>query len=255
MPFCSCCGSEYRDTVTFCPDCSEGLRSENAACDDALMCINCRSLSDPGSSYCWNCGGFLRAIDLNAVPFSFEGEVMECCHCGRSTPLGLHYCIECGYILSQAYPCTNHPDSMTRFVCLICKRPFCRNCARAINGKFVCNEDTHYHMIGNWGVVFSDNREDELAPVQELLVGSGVTAIVASQGEIPDKWKMGLFMENVQQSAEGRFQLLVPLVQIRDAEKVLIEAEYLYENECDTCGHQFNGDPIRCPNCGEEFIN
>jgi len=254
LPFCQRCGAEYRDGVTFCSDCQIELQLGDTNNADNTACLNCGSLNEPGLEYCWNCGSYLQAVNLENIPFAFQGDVMQCWNCGRDTPLGIEYCIQCGYLLSNSSQCFNHPDSKTRFICLVCKKPICRKCSREVNQKLFCHDCADYQFIGNWAVIFSGESEQELLPLQKKLEETGIYALIGNRGTFIKPWILGMFSQGFENDDSGRFKILVPIVQVKDAEQILIELEFVYENICSNCRYQFNGNSVRCPNCGEEFL-
>jgi len=254
VSYCPLCGSEYRDSIKFCTDCQQNILPENLSTEEGVSCLNCGSGNYPDARYCWNCGVFLQAVNVSSLPFSFQGEVMQCHACGADTPVGVDFCVACGYMLTGARSCYRHPEQMTRYVCLICRKPLCTRCGRKINGKFICDEDAHYHIAGNWCTLLSDDDESALNPAMEALNEAELYTVVGSQSAGGDEWAMGLFSESMRAEREGRFRLLVPLIQVKDAERVLVDAGFLFENVCGNCGHEFNGSSYRCPQCGEEFI-
>ena len=130
---------------------------------------------------------------------------------------------------------------MTDFVCLVCQNPLCKKCGKIINGKFICQEDRHYHFVGNWAVVVVDTHREALEPARLALDDREIYAVIKNQ------------MDTAYPVLTGQFLLLVPAVQLKKAETLLIEEKLLYENVCTNCRHEFNGIPNRCPACGEEF--
>ncbi|MFC1562406.1 zinc ribbon domain-containing protein, partial [candidate division KSB1 bacterium] len=229
MSYCPQCGAEYRESAAFCPDCQQTLIPDDLSEIRGQNCLNCSTLNDPDAQYCWKCGGYLQAINLDTIPFSFQGEVMQCYSCGKDTPVGIEYCVQCGYLFTGAQSCHN------RFICLICKKPVCRKCSRRVDGRHFCHEDSDYHIIGNWGIVYTSDFEDMMTQVRERLEEGQIYAIIGNQGSSTDIWGNGLFTENLKGKNEGRFQILVPLIQIKDAERLLVEADILHENICFNC--------------------
>lgn len=254
MAYCTKCGAEYRESATDCADCTIPLIRSRYKSENSITCFLCGIQNPDDAKYCYDCGGYLQAIDLGSVPLSLQGEKMQCYSCGNDTPLGSEFCIFCGYILTGNQSCNNHPERKTRHVCLVCKKPVCKKCSAKIDERFFCHEHSDYHFVGHWAAVHAADIESELEPVKGALESNKIYVVTGSSGAKHRGAAHGLFSAAIDPISTGRFNLLVPIVQLQEAENILIESGFVFENVCDSCGHEFNGDPVRCPQCGEEFI-
>jgi len=241
MPFCSICGVEYIETAQICTDCQQRLKPIHVSAESGRACVYCKTLNLPEANYCWKCGGSLEEIDFDLVPPGASGNIIECKNCRSKIPLGTDFCIECGYLLDEHRSCINHPGVRSDFLCLVCRQPFCKKCGKFIDGKFICNNDENYNFVGNWVILTSDPQLETLEPARLALEERKIYAVIKDR------------RDRVQRYLSGQYTLLVPIIQVKKAEKILIEENLLYENVCTSCGHEFNGNPNRCPKCGEEF--
>jgi len=242
VPYCSHCGFEYIDTVTICTDCVRELKTCGSSAESSSPCSSCGTRCDNDDEFCWNCGSSLTQFDFDSNPPVSSHVVHKCENCGNYTSHEKDFCIECGYLRAGSRSCINHPDTMTHFACLVCQKVLCKKCCISKNGKYFCKEDAYYPFVGNWVVVKSDSHVEALGPAVQILDTYEIFTVVKDQ------------MDTVQPYLAGQFALLVPITQLKSAEKVLIEKRILYENVCMHCNHEFNGNPNRCPHCGEEFV-
>lgn len=254
MPFCSQCGVEYVESAVICSDCGLNLYPDNLNEDNSVSCIECGSANNSDGKYCYSCGSILQEVNLNRLPMTFRGDTIQCDNCDSNIPV-LEFCVECGYLLKGDLSCHNHANNPAKQACLICKRPLCGKCGQNVNGKFICFEDQRYQVEGQWAKILTDDDEKAVNLARETLESLNIYTIIGSKSAGSGGWSLGLFSENMYTVNEGSFQLFVPIIQLKDAEKILLKKGLLFENVCDNCGHEFNGDAARCPDCGEEFID
>ncbi len=242
MPYCTHCGYEYLDTVAVCSDCDRELKEHGNFAESGSPCNSCGSPCGSDDEFCWKCGGSLMQFDCDGNTPVKSRLVHTCENCGAYTAHEKDFCIECGYLRAGSRSCINHPDTMTHFACLVCQKPLCKKCCISKNGQYFCKEDANYPFVGNWVIVKSDPHIEALEPAVQVLDTQEIFAVIKDQ------------MDTVQPYLAGQFVLLVPIIQLKTAEKILIEKSFLYENVCMHCNHEFNGNPNRCPHCGEEFV-
>ncbi|MFC1553862.1 zinc ribbon domain-containing protein [candidate division KSB1 bacterium] len=241
MPYCSKCGVEYVDSAIKCSDCGIILKPSYNDRSTGKKCLNCGLDNIKDGEFCWSCGQDLEKIDLEKSYLSGSDKVEICGNCNVAIPAGEDFCIECGYILTGQRSCSNHSDKMTDFACMVCGKPFCKKCAKDISGKFICDDDDHYAFVGNWVIIASDTIIESLQPAKLALEDKGIYCVM-NDGSVSYRLHHSL-----------GYSLMVPIVQAKEAEKILLEDKLVFENACANCGHEFNGDPGRCPKCGEEF--
>lgn len=238
MPYCPQCGVEYIESTEECSDCQMRIKPLATKGDN---CIYCKTVNYPEAVYCWKCGVNRQNVDFDKCIADVTGEVLECRQCFANSAPGSEFCSHCGYLFTGARSCTNHPEIMTDHLCLICRRPVCRKCSKMVNEKIICNDDNNYHFVGNWSIVMVEHDRESLNAALKALEERKIVAVIKDQ------------TDTVQSFIPGQYILLVPIISIKEAEKVLIEEKILYENVCTDCGYEFNGNPNRCPECGEEF--
>ncbi|MFC1731988.1 zinc ribbon domain-containing protein [candidate division KSB1 bacterium] len=243
VPYCPKCGVEYVETAIECADCRIPLKQKIYTSEDTVQCAHCRSKNSREANYCTTCGSEMNKFDLESSIFEQGIMAVQCENCNKGIPAGSEYCLECGYFLNDSRSCENHPDLMTDFVCIVCGRPFCENCGKTINDKFVCRDDENYDFVGNWVIAGSDPHMENLEPMVLELENHSIPAVIKKK------------MDHPYSMQASEYTILIPIIKIRDAEKILSEAGLVYENECGNCRCQFNGSPERCPNCGEEFLD
>ncbi len=242
MPYCSECGNEYIDTVASCADCSAALKVRDSSADSAIECNVCGAAAEENDTFCWKCSNNLTRFDFDSKQPIHSNVLTQCESCKDYTSAHYEYCIECGYIRAGMRMCVNHPESMTRYVCLVCKKVLCKRCTVARGGKNFCKDDANYPFVGNWVIVQSDTHIEDLQPALQILESNEIFGVINDQ------------MDRAQPYLAGQYALLVPIIHLRDAENILVREGLIFENMCMHCNHVFNGNPNRCPHCGEEFV-
>ena len=79
-------------------------------------------------------------------------ENYSCENCKNTVDKNAEHCDECGLIFNEKLLCINHMDKTAKGVCVICSKPFCKECGLWINRGylheiFLCDEHSHYEII------------------------------------------------------------------------------------------------------------
>jgi hypothetical protein len=141
MSYCPSCLTEYETTVSVCADC-----------------------------------------DIPLV----EGSPMYCPSCEEPVTADDTFCDSCGVVLvpesAEVRPeCSVHPDVDAVGGCLVCGKPVCEECARQIEGKYFCADDSHYNVHQKYVVAYTCSTEYEAAMFKANLEGAGINALIFNQ--------------------------------------------------------------------------
>jgi predicted RNA-binding Zn-ribbon protein involved in translation (DUF1610 family) len=68
-----------------------------------------------------------------------EALEFQCSHCGAPATQEDQHCRRCGSLFSEELFCSNHPSVHAEGVCVICSKPFCKQCGKESNRIFHCD--------------------------------------------------------------------------------------------------------------------
>ncbi|MBI5648686.1 MAG: DUF2007 domain-containing protein [Ignavibacteriae bacterium] len=133
-------------------------------------------------SYCPQCfteyvEGVAECSDCH-VPLE-DGPLVHCKKCEEPVPATDTFCDHCGVLLLDAETdetpeCAEHPDSPAMAGCIMCGKPVCSECANEIEGKYFCNNDTHYTLHQDYAVVYRSSAEYEAEMIRANLESAGI---------------------------------------------------------------------------------
>ena len=106
MSYCPNRLAEYEPSVTLCVDCMIPLEEGSP-----LYCPSCEEPVTAGDTFCDSCGVLLLAEDAENLP-----------------------------------DCAVHPEVTAVGGCVVCGKPLCDECAREVEGKLFCDDDSHYNV-------------------------------------------------------------------------------------------------------------
>jgi hypothetical protein len=141
MSFCPNCLTEYESTVTTCVDCNIPLAEGSPS-----YCPSCEEPVDAGDTFCDSCGVLLLPDDVHPRP-------------------------DCGV----------HPEVDAIAGCVVCGTPVCEECAREVEGKYFCADDSHYNVHQKYAVAYTCATEYEAAMIKANLDGAGINALIFNQ--------------------------------------------------------------------------
>ena len=170
------------------------------------FCPNCLTEYQPGIGECVDCH----------IPLT-DGSPMFCPSCEEPVTAGDTFCNSCGILLldegvENVPDCNNHPEVDAIGGCVVCGKPVCEECAREVEGKFFCDNDSHYNVHQKFAVVYTCSTEYEAAMIKANLEGAGIGAMIFNQRDHVYFTTMGsLAIVNV----------MVPTVEVDKANEII----------------------------------
>jgi hypothetical protein len=172
MPYCPDCFAEFQPGIAQCSDCGTPLVEGSP-----VFCPRCNDPVVPEDAFCSSCGILLVYGDDDALP-----------------------------------ECAAHPEVLAIGSCVVCGKPVCEECAREVDGRFFCDDDSHYDVHQGYVVAYTTATDYEAAMIKANLEGAGIGALIFNQHDHVYFTNMGsLAVVNV----------MVPKYQIEKANEII----------------------------------
>ena len=86
-----------------------------------------------------------------------------CKQCGIDVKEQDTYCPNCGTIFAEHIVCSNHLSADAAGMCVICRKPFCKDCCVWVEVCFVCNEHSEFEIYEGMAKVYetTDNVQSQ----------------------------------------------------------------------------------------------
>ncbi len=156
-----------------------------------------------------------------------ESSSFTCSDCGVTVKEADAYCPQCGSMFSDTTYCSQHPSNHAIGVCLICSKPFCKECGGKVNGLYLCDEHNAYEVYEGMA---------RIAGCTDNVFSQFITSCLEQAGFHPFLYSMrfnpGADIVAIQKIYRVygdhpicELKILVPFNEVLAAEKVLDELE------------------------------
>jgi hypothetical protein len=78
-----------------------------------------------------------------------------CSGCGGEVENKPAFCPHCGGLFDDTLSCCNHPGEEADGVCVICRRPYCSDCATWVGQFYLCDRHAEYEILEGMVQIFS----------------------------------------------------------------------------------------------------
>ncbi len=155
-----------------------------------------------------------------------EDEELVCLNCEFIVKSADDYCPNCGVIFAENTKCSLHKDKGAEGICLICLKPYCKQCGLFVNEVYLCSEHSAYEIIEGMARIYGSSDNLELAYYKNILEDEGLHPFLYSRKSSP------LSFGNVDHtlfSSSGEYdghlineiKLMLPLNEVIQGEKIL----------------------------------
>jgi len=108
-----------------------------------------------------------------------------CEECGADVAEDDDFCSSCGVMFRGDVYCTYHASHPARGVCLICGKPYCKECGEFIGKLFFCRRHGAYDICEGSACVF-DSTENRIAQIAfQSLQEGGFHPFAVSRAIVP----------------------------------------------------------------------
>jgi RNA polymerase subunit RPABC4/transcription elongation factor Spt4 len=163
---------------------------------------------------------------------SDSGRGYECPRCHTEVDATDDFCPNCGELFAEGPVCYNHQDREAGGVCIICCLPFCTNCARMVQGRFLCDKHKSYEIYQGMARVFGDSDATQVEFAKSCLENAGLHPFVYSRKASPISLggpEYTLFRASGDYNGHivNEFKLMVPCQEVVAAEAALRELQMI----------------------------
>jgi len=155
-----------------------------------------------------------------------------CGHCHSEIQETDDFCPHCGSLFEENISCEYHPEQDAEGVCIICHRPYCRECGSWANRLFLCSEHESYEIYEGMVRVFGTNDEPLAQYAVNGLRENGLNPFLFCRRANP--MSFGGFQHSMFQGSGvydthlvNELKVMVPCHEVRKAEQVLRDLDIL----------------------------
>jgi hypothetical protein len=86
-----------------------------------------------------------------------DDDPLVCPKCSNAVQDTDEFCPQCGEMFAEGVKCCAHSESEATGACIICAKPYCKECGRSVAGRFLCDHHSTYEiyegMVRVYGVL------------------------------------------------------------------------------------------------------
>ena len=140
-----------------------------------------------------------------------------CSGCGGKVDKQQTFCPHCGGLFNETLSCFNHQSEEADGVCVICRRPYCSDCATWMGQYYLCDQHEEYEISHGKARILSssDASAAQMAHTSLKEAGFHPLLVVRSRTSGPPLERSSTSRQT------GPDLVLVPLGEVLDAEKFL----------------------------------
>jgi len=119
-----------------------------------------------------------------------SGRGKECPFCGTMCSEGSDFCPHCGTLYPSAgdTACTDHSSRQAAGVCVICQQPFCVDCLKRVDGRFLCARHMNVKIEQEFALVYSSSNINDAELARAILDERGFHVVVRDFTPIGYVW-------------------------------------------------------------------
>lgn len=111
-----------------------------------------------------------------------ENENSVCSYCNHPVKNDYDFCPECGTLFLDDVKCINHKNVPAEGVCIICTKPFCKECGLFVNNiYFLCNEHCEYDVMEGKVCVLEEEDAGRAQRITDYLKSKGISPYLLSK--------------------------------------------------------------------------
>ena len=138
------------------------------------------------------------------------------------------YCKDCGALFSDRIACSVHPAAEAEGVCVICSKPFCKQCVAETNRIFLCDPHSHYEILEGMARVYGCTDNVQAQYVTTCLEQAGYHPFLYSRMFNPRADVMAITgIRNYGNHPIAELKVLVPFSEVPAAEGTLSELGFI----------------------------
>jgi hypothetical protein len=140
-----------------------------------------------------------------------------CSGCGGEVENEAAFCPNCGGLFNDTLSCCNHPSEEADGVCVICRRPYCSDCATWVGQHYLCDPHAEYEIYEGMARIFSSPDATAAEMTSRSLEEGGFHPFLV----IRSRTSGPRLTRPISARQSGPEIVLVPFGEVIDAEKFL----------------------------------
>jgi hypothetical protein len=150
----------------------------------------------------------------------------ECGKCNEAVTSTDRFCPNCGSLFVDGVVCLNHGNVEAEGVCVICAKPFCKECGGSKLGTFLCDEHFEYEIQEGMARVYGNTDNIQAQFITQCLTQAGFHPFLYSRRFNPGADKVVITnVRNFGKYSIAELKVLVPYKEVLKAEKIVAEFE------------------------------
>jgi hypothetical protein len=166
------------------------------------------------------------------MPESQQAEY-SCDKCEASVSANDLYCKNCGAIFTDSLFCFCHNSVPAKGVCVICSKPFCKNCGSDSNRVYLCDQHWRYEIHEGMARVFGCIDNVQAQYVTDCLKQAGCHPFFYSRYNNPGPGMVSTWVlvgvRNYGNHPIVEMKVLVPFAEVLKAEETLKQLGFMKE--------------------------
>jgi hypothetical protein len=160
------------------------------------------------------------------MPLSQQSD-LTCERCGRAVPQQGVFCKSCGALFSDQLRCSKHHSVEAAGVCVICSKPFCKDCGGDTDKIFLCDPHfAEYEIHEGMARVFGCNDNVQAQFVTSCLEQAGFHPFLHSRMFNPGPDFVAITApRNFGRHSIVELKVLLPFSEVLKAKKTLNELD------------------------------
>ncbi len=140
-----------------------------------------------------------------------------CSGCGGEVENQAAFCPNCGGLFNDTLSCCNHAGEEADGVCVICRHPYCSDCAPWVGQFYLCDHHAEYEIFEGMVQIFSSSDATAAEMKSRSLEDAGFHPFLVirsrKSGPLPTR--------PLSAQRSGADLVLLPFREVIDAEKFL----------------------------------
>ena len=112
-------------------------------------------------------------------------ENITCNYCENAVAESDDYCQNCGSLFVENFYCEKHPSTEAEGVCVICRTPYCGQCAEYANKVFLCAIHDGYEIYQGMARVYGVSDDAMAQYAHGILEQAGLHPFIYSRKASP----------------------------------------------------------------------
>jgi hypothetical protein len=155
-----------------------------------------------------------------------EEDKLKCSECNTVVKDEDTFCTNCGAVFKDGVACSVHNSSEADGFCVMCLKPFCKECGMLVNKIFFCDTHSQYEMYEGMARVFGCTDNLQAQHITSCLEQAGLHPFLYSRRFNPNADISPIINYRLYGNHPiVETKVLVPFREVLNAEEVLKELD------------------------------